>query len=229
MARIGDGVAILQGTTERPGEQPFRQSNQFFYLTGVVEPRAIAVIDGRTKKTDAVPAAAQRTARDAHVRARAAPGRRGRDGARRRRGASPRDEFAGVLPASLATAARSTRRSGRRCWARRRPATRGRWRPRRRMTRGTAASRARRRSSQKLKAAAPAVGDHGSRSDPRSRCAASRARARSRSFARRPALPASASWKRCATPGRGCTSTSCRRTPNSSSRSTAPTGRPTSR
>jgi Xaa-Pro aminopeptidase len=51
LAAIGDGVAILQGTTERPGEQPLRQSNQFFYLTGVVEPRAIAVIDGRTKKT----------------------------------------------------------------------------------------------------------------------------------------------------------------------------------
>src|SRR6188474_425605 len=51
MAAIGEGVAILQGTTERPGEQAFRQNNQFFYLTGVVEPRAIAVIDGRTKKT----------------------------------------------------------------------------------------------------------------------------------------------------------------------------------
>ena len=31
MEQIGDGVAILQGTTERPGEQPLRQSNQFFY------------------------------------------------------------------------------------------------------------------------------------------------------------------------------------------------------
>src|SRR4051794_11438311 len=51
IAAIGDAVAILQGTTERPGEQPFRQNNQFFYLTGVVEPRAIAVIDGRTKTT----------------------------------------------------------------------------------------------------------------------------------------------------------------------------------
>ena len=49
--RVGDGVAILQGATERPGEQPFRQNNQFFYLTGVVEPRAIAVIDGRLKRT----------------------------------------------------------------------------------------------------------------------------------------------------------------------------------
>ena len=50
MARIGDGVAILQGTTERPGEQPFRQNNQFFYLTGVAEPRAVVAIDGRTKR-----------------------------------------------------------------------------------------------------------------------------------------------------------------------------------
>jgi Xaa-Pro aminopeptidase len=51
MARIADGVAILQGTTERPGEQPLRQNNQFFYLTGVVEPRAIVVLDGRTRQT----------------------------------------------------------------------------------------------------------------------------------------------------------------------------------
>jgi Xaa-Pro aminopeptidase len=51
MEQIGDGVAILQGTTERPGEQPLRQSNQFFYLCGVVEPRAILVIDGKTHRT----------------------------------------------------------------------------------------------------------------------------------------------------------------------------------
>jgi Xaa-Pro aminopeptidase len=51
MEKIADGVAILQGTTERPGEQAFRQNNQFFYLTGVVEPRAIVTLDGRTKKT----------------------------------------------------------------------------------------------------------------------------------------------------------------------------------
>jgi Xaa-Pro aminopeptidase len=48
-AKIGDGVAIIEGTTERPGEQPFRQANQFSYLTGVAEPRAIAVFDGRDK------------------------------------------------------------------------------------------------------------------------------------------------------------------------------------
>jgi len=51
MKSIGDGAAIIQGTTERPGEQPLRQSNDFYYLTGVIEPRAILVIDGRTKKS----------------------------------------------------------------------------------------------------------------------------------------------------------------------------------
>jgi Xaa-Pro aminopeptidase len=51
MEKIGDAVAILQGTTERPGEQALRQNNQFFYLTGVVEPRAIVTIDGRSRKT----------------------------------------------------------------------------------------------------------------------------------------------------------------------------------
>jgi len=51
MAKIGDAVAIIQGTTERPGEQPLRQANQFFYVSGVVEPRAILVIDGRTHRS----------------------------------------------------------------------------------------------------------------------------------------------------------------------------------
>jgi Xaa-Pro aminopeptidase len=49
MAHIGDAVAVLQGTTERPGEQPLRQNNEFFYLTGVVEPRALLIVDGRAK------------------------------------------------------------------------------------------------------------------------------------------------------------------------------------
>ena len=51
IAQIGDGVAILQGTTERAGESPLRQSNQFFYVTGVVEPRALLIIDGRSKRS----------------------------------------------------------------------------------------------------------------------------------------------------------------------------------
>jgi Xaa-Pro aminopeptidase len=51
MAQIGDGVAIVQGATERPGEQPLRQNNHLFYLTGVVEPRAILLIDGKAKRS----------------------------------------------------------------------------------------------------------------------------------------------------------------------------------
>jgi Xaa-Pro aminopeptidase len=51
MDKIGDAVAVLQGTTERSGEQALRQSNQFFYLTGVVEPRAILVIDGKERRS----------------------------------------------------------------------------------------------------------------------------------------------------------------------------------
>src|SRR3954465_3447936 len=48
---IGDGVGTGLGTPGPPGEMPFRQNSQFFYLTGVTEPRAIVIIDGRTKKT----------------------------------------------------------------------------------------------------------------------------------------------------------------------------------
>jgi Xaa-Pro aminopeptidase len=49
MTRIGDAAAIVIGTTEPAGEKPLRQNNQFFYLTGVVEPRAVVIIDGRTR------------------------------------------------------------------------------------------------------------------------------------------------------------------------------------
>jgi Xaa-Pro aminopeptidase len=51
MEKIGDGISVLQGATERPGEQPLRQNNQFYYLCGVIEPRAILLIDGKTKRT----------------------------------------------------------------------------------------------------------------------------------------------------------------------------------
>ncbi len=51
MKQIGDGVAIVLGATEPPGEMPFRQNSQFFYLTGVTEPRARVIIDGRSKTT----------------------------------------------------------------------------------------------------------------------------------------------------------------------------------
>jgi Xaa-Pro aminopeptidase len=51
MDKIGDSVAIVLGTTEPPGEMPFRQNSQFFYLTGITEPRARVIIDGRAHKT----------------------------------------------------------------------------------------------------------------------------------------------------------------------------------
>jgi len=46
---IGDGVAVLQGATEYPAYVAFRQSNQFFYLTGVEVPRALMLLDGKTR------------------------------------------------------------------------------------------------------------------------------------------------------------------------------------
>src|SRR3954454_1608563 len=51
MEKIGDGVAVLQGATETSSYEKFRQSNQFYYLTGVPAPRAIVVLDGKTKST----------------------------------------------------------------------------------------------------------------------------------------------------------------------------------
>jgi Xaa-Pro aminopeptidase len=51
IAQLGDGVAIVLGTPGPPGEMPFRQNSQFFYLTGVTEPRARLIVDGRAKTT----------------------------------------------------------------------------------------------------------------------------------------------------------------------------------
>jgi Xaa-Pro aminopeptidase len=49
MERIGDGLAVVQGATEDAAYVKFRQNNHFFYLTGVESPRAILLVDGRTK------------------------------------------------------------------------------------------------------------------------------------------------------------------------------------
>ena len=51
MQKIGDGLAIIQGTAETGNALKFRQNNQFYYLTGVEVPRAILLVDGRTKKS----------------------------------------------------------------------------------------------------------------------------------------------------------------------------------
>lgn len=50
-AAIGDGVAVLEGATEYPAYVRFRQNDQFFYLTGVEVPRALVLLDGRTRQT----------------------------------------------------------------------------------------------------------------------------------------------------------------------------------
>src|SRR5947207_15162337 len=49
MRQIGDGIAIIQGTTETANTLKFRQNNQFFYLTGVEVPRALLIVDGRAR------------------------------------------------------------------------------------------------------------------------------------------------------------------------------------
>lgn len=51
LQKIGDGLAIIQGTAETGNALKFRQNNQFYYLTGVEVPRALLLIDGRTKKS----------------------------------------------------------------------------------------------------------------------------------------------------------------------------------
>src|SRR6185436_14957461 len=51
LQQIGDGVAVLQGAAETSSYEKFRQSNQFYYLTGVETPRAILVMDGRAKSS----------------------------------------------------------------------------------------------------------------------------------------------------------------------------------
>lgn len=51
LQKIGDGVVVMQGATETSAYEKFRQSNQFYYLTGVETPRAILVIDGRARST----------------------------------------------------------------------------------------------------------------------------------------------------------------------------------
>ena len=51
MAAIGDGVAIVAGATEPAAYTKFQQGKQFFYLTGVEVPRAILLMDGRTRTT----------------------------------------------------------------------------------------------------------------------------------------------------------------------------------
>src|SRR5258708_27036017 len=49
--KIGDGVVVVEGAAETSSYEKFRQSNQFYYLTGVETPRAILGMDGRAKSS----------------------------------------------------------------------------------------------------------------------------------------------------------------------------------
>src|SRR5687768_6062480 len=51
MDKLGDGIAVIAGTTETGNSLKFRQGNQFYYLTGVAVPRALLIIDGKTRKS----------------------------------------------------------------------------------------------------------------------------------------------------------------------------------
>ena len=52
MDAIGaDGIAIVQGAPGVDGFKVFRQTNEFYYLTGLETPHACLVLDGRTRKT----------------------------------------------------------------------------------------------------------------------------------------------------------------------------------
>src|SRR6476660_4671280 len=46
-----DGVALMQGLPTVHSSAVFRQSNEFYYVTGVVAPQALVLLDGATKKT----------------------------------------------------------------------------------------------------------------------------------------------------------------------------------
>jgi Xaa-Pro aminopeptidase len=46
MERIGSSVAVLQGMPDTRDLVPFRQDNNFYYLTGVTTPEALILLDG---------------------------------------------------------------------------------------------------------------------------------------------------------------------------------------
>lgn len=51
MAQIGDGILILQAAELPEAYMPFRQDNNFYYLTGVEIPHAVLILNGKNKET----------------------------------------------------------------------------------------------------------------------------------------------------------------------------------
>jgi Xaa-Pro aminopeptidase len=45
MSKMGSGIAVVAAATEVPGFDPFRQKNDFHYLTGVKVPQAYLILD----------------------------------------------------------------------------------------------------------------------------------------------------------------------------------------
>ena len=45
-----DGVAVVQGAPSPPGYTRFRQSNDFYYLTGIESPHAYLLLEGETRR-----------------------------------------------------------------------------------------------------------------------------------------------------------------------------------
>jgi Xaa-Pro aminopeptidase len=46
-----DGIALMQGLPSVHSSAVFRQSNEFYYLTGVVVPQALVLLDGASRRT----------------------------------------------------------------------------------------------------------------------------------------------------------------------------------
>src|SRR5262245_24401259 len=46
-----DAVALMQGLPTVHSSAVFRQSNEFYYITGVVAPQALVLLDGAARRT----------------------------------------------------------------------------------------------------------------------------------------------------------------------------------
>ncbi len=46
-----DGIALMQGLPSVHSSAVFRQSNEFYYVTGVVVPHALVLLDGAARRT----------------------------------------------------------------------------------------------------------------------------------------------------------------------------------
>jgi Xaa-Pro aminopeptidase len=51
MERIGDSVAVLQGVPDTRAYVPFRQDNNFYYLSGAAVPEALLLLDGSKRES----------------------------------------------------------------------------------------------------------------------------------------------------------------------------------